>query len=133
MTSHNAVNFPTLFIEINSVGKITYIGKIYKPPSADCNVFKDSIQNFLSSISQSKIYDLMLCCDLNIDDLLNKDSNNSTLFPNTMYSLSPLLPIILISKPTRITDNLQFYFFINEQCKFNSSILIPDISERLDL
>ena len=81
--------------------RTSYIGTIYKPPSADCNVFMDSIQNILSTINQSKIYDLMWCGDFNIDQL-NKDCNNSTSFLNTMYSLS-LLPII--SKPTRITDN----------------------------
>ena len=79
--------------------RTTYIGTIYKPPSAD--IFIDSIQNIFSTINQSKIYDLILCGDFNID-LLNKDCNNSTSFLNTMYSLSHL-PII--SKPTRITDN----------------------------
>ena len=49
----------TLFIEINSGEKTTYIGTIFKPPSVDCNVFIDSIQNILSTINQSKIYDLM--------------------------------------------------------------------------
>ena len=49
----------TLFIEINTGERTTYIGTIYKPASADCNVFIDSIQNILSSINQSKIYDLM--------------------------------------------------------------------------
>ena len=117
----------TLFVEINT-GEITYIGPIYKPPSADCNVFIDSVQNILSTINQSKIYDLMLRRDFNID-LLNKDCNNSASFLNTMYSLS-LLPII--SKPTRITDNsatLINNFFINEPCNFESGILISDISD----
>ena len=93
--------------------KTTYILTICKPPSADCNVFIDSIQNILSSINQRKIYDLMLFGDFYID-LLNKDCNNSTSFLTTMYSLS-LLPII--SKPTRITDyfaTLIDNFFINE-------------------
>ena len=69
----------TLFIEINTGEIITYIGTIYKPPSADCKVLIDSIQNILSTINQSKIYDLMLSGDFNID-LLNKDCNNSTLW-----------------------------------------------------
>ena len=73
---------------------------IYKPPSADCIFFID-IQNILSTINRSKILDLMLCSDFNID-LLNKKCNNLNLFLNTMYLLS-LLPIL--SKPTRITDN----------------------------
>ena len=47
----------TLFVEINT-GERTYIGTIHKPPLADCNVFIDSIQNILSTINQSKIYDL---------------------------------------------------------------------------
>ena len=77
----------TLFVEINTDERTFYIGTIYKPPSADCNVFIDSIQNILSTINQSKIYDLMLCGDFNID-LLNKDCNNSTLyFLNTMSLL----------------------------------------------
>ena len=81
----------TLFIEINARERTAYIGTIYQPPSADCNVFIDSIQNILSTINQSKIYELMLCGHFNID--LNKDCNNSTSFLNTMYSRS-LLPII---------------------------------------
>ena len=84
--------------------------------------FIDSIQNILSTINQSKIYDLMLYGDFNID-LLNKDCNNSTLFLNTMYSLS-FLPNI--SRPTRITDNsatLIDNLFINEPCNFESGIL----------
>ena len=108
----------TLFVEINTGDRTSYIGTIYKPPSADCNVFIDGIQNILSTINQSKIYDLMLCGDFNID-LLNKDCNNSTSFLNTMYSLS-LLPII--SKPTMITDNsatLIDNFFINEHVTLN--------------
>ena len=40
-------------------------------PSGDCNVFVESIQNILSTINQSKIYDLM-CGDFNVH-LLNKD------------------------------------------------------------
>ena len=91
----------TLFVEINTGERTTYIGTIYKAPSADCNVFIDSIQNILSTINQRKIYDLILCCDFYINHL-NKDCNNTTSFLNTMYSLS-LLPII--SKPTRITDD----------------------------
>ena len=88
----------------------------------------DIIQNILSTVNQSKIYDLVLWGDFNID-LLNKDCNNSTLFLNTMHSPS-LLPII--SKPTRITDNsatLIDNFFINEPCNFESGILIFDISD----
>ena len=50
----------TLFIEINTGERTTYIGMIYKPPSADCNVFIDSIQNILSAINQSKIYGLIV-------------------------------------------------------------------------
>ena len=111
----------------------TYIIEIiYKPSSADCNIFIDSIQNFLSRINQSKIYDLMLCGDFNID-LLNKDCNNSTLFLNTMYSLSLLS---IISKPTTITDNSQTLidnFFINEPCYFESGILIFDISDHFPI
>ena len=91
----------TLFVEINTGERTTYIGTIYKPLSADCNVFIDSIQNILSTINQSKIYDLILCGDFNID-LRNKDCNNSTSFLNTMYSLS-LLPII--SELITIIDN----------------------------
>ena len=49
----------TLFVEINTGERTTYIGTIYKPPSADCNVFIDNIQNILSTINQSKIYDLI--------------------------------------------------------------------------
>ena len=45
----------TLFVVINSGERTTYIGTIFKPPSADCNVFIDSIQNKLSTINQSKI------------------------------------------------------------------------------
>ena len=74
----------------------------------------------------------MLCGDFNID-LLNKDCNNSTLFLNTMYSLS-LLPII--SKPTMITDNsakLIDNFFISEPCNFESGILISDISDHFPI
>ena len=44
----------------------------YKPSSADCNVFIYSIQNILSTINQSKICDLVLYGDFNID-LLYKD------------------------------------------------------------
>ena len=62
----------TLFVEITTGERTTYIGTIYKPPSADCNVFIDSIQNILSTINQGKICDIMLCGDFNID-LLNKD------------------------------------------------------------
>ena len=101
-------------------------------PSADCNVFINSIQNILSTINQSKIYDLMLCGDFNIDHL-NKDCNNSTSFLNTMYSLS-LLPII--SKPTRIIDNSAILidnFFINEPCNLESGILISDISDHFPI
>ena len=47
--------------------RTTYTGTIYKPPSADCNVFIYSIQNILYTINQSKIYDLMLFGDFNID------------------------------------------------------------------
>ena len=110
----------------------TYILTIYKPPSADCNVIIDSIEIILSTINQSKIYDLMLCGNFNID-LLIRDCNNSTSFLNTMYSLS-LLPII--SKPTRITDNsatLIDNFFINELCNFESGILISDISDHFPI
>ena len=74
----------------------------------------------------------MLCGDFNID-LLNKDCNNSTLFLNTMYSLSLLQ---IISKPTRITDNsatLIDNFFINEPCNFESGILISDISDHFQI
>ena len=54
-----------------------------KPPSADCNVYSIqnciqniySMQNILSTVNQSKIYDLMLCGDFNINHL-NKDCNN---------------------------------------------------------
>ena len=34
----------TLFVEINTGERTTYIGTIHKPLSADCNVFIDSIQ-----------------------------------------------------------------------------------------
>ena len=73
----------TLFIEVNS-GERT-IGTIYKAPTIhiDRNVFIDNIQNILSTINQSKIHDLMLCCDFNTD-ILHKDCNNSTLFLNTI-------------------------------------------------
>ena len=94
--------------------------------------FMDSIQNILFTINQSKIYDLMLCGEFNIN-LLNKECNNSTSFLNTMYSLS-LLPII--SKPTRITDNsaaLIDNFFINEPCNFESGIIISDISDHFPI
>ena len=113
---------------ITTSERTTYIGTIYKPPSADCNVFIDSIQNILSTINQSKIYNLMLCSDFNID-LLNKDCNNLTSFLNTIYSLS-LLPII--SKPTKIIYNsatLIDNFFINEPCNFESGKLISYISD----
>ena len=132
MHSLSEDHIETLFVEINTGERTTYIGTIYKPPSADCNVFIDSIQNILSTINQSKIYDLMLCGDFNID-LLNKDCNNSTSFLNPMYSLS-LLPII--STPTRITDNsatLIYNFFINEPCNFESSIIISDISDHIPI
>ena len=66
----------TLFVEINTGERTTYIGTIYKPPSADCNVFIDSIPNILFTINQSRIYDLMLCGDFYID-LLNKGCTNS--------------------------------------------------------
>ena len=121
-----------MFVEINTGERATYIGTIYKPPSADCNVFIDSIQNILSTINRSKIYDLMLCGDFNID-LINKDCNNSTSSLNTTYSLS-LLPIISI--PTRITDNsatLIDNFFINEPCNFESGIIISDISDHFPI
>ena len=39
--------------------RTTYIETIYKPPSVDCNVFIDSIQNILSTINQNKIYNLI--------------------------------------------------------------------------
>ena len=100
-----------MIIKIDS-GERTYIGTILKLPSADCNVFIDSIQNILSTINQSEIYNLMLNGDFNID-ILNKDCNNLALFLNTLYSLS-LLPII--SKQNRITDNSAILidnFFIN--------------------
>ena len=62
----------TLFVEINTGRELlNYIGTIYKPPSADCNDFVDAIQNILSTINPSKIYDLVLCGDFNID-LLTK-------------------------------------------------------------
>ena len=101
----------TWFVEKNSGERTTYIWNIYKPPSADCKVLFYSIKNIRSTMNQIKIYDLILCGDFNID-LLNDDCNNSTLFLNTMYSLS-LLSIII--KPTRITDNtatiIYNYFF----------------------
>ena len=121
-----------MFVNVNTGERTSYIGTIYKPESADCNVFIDSIQNILSTINQSKIYDLMLCGDFNID-LLYKDCNNLTSFLNTMYSLS-LLPII--SKPTRITNNsatLIDKFFINEPCNFESGILISDILDHFPI
>ena len=67
----------TLFVEINTGERTTYIGMIYTPTSADWNVFIDSIQNILSTINQSKIYDLMLCGDFNI-----------TIFNITLYYLT---------------------------------------------
>ena len=75
----------TLFIEINTGERTTYIGTIYKPTSADYNVFTGSIQNILSAINQSKIYDLRLYGDFIISNLLNEDCNNSISFLNTMY------------------------------------------------
>ena len=57
MYSQSEDYIETLFIEINSGERTSYIGSIYKPPSAECNVFVDGIQNILSMINQSRTYD----------------------------------------------------------------------------
>ena len=54
----------TLIIELNSGERTTYIGTISIPPSADCNVLIDSVQNILSTRNDSKIYDVNITVSL---------------------------------------------------------------------
>ena len=73
----------------------------------------------------------MLCGDFNID--LYKDCNITTLFLNTMYSVTSAN---YLSKRTRIADNSATptdIFFLNEPCNFNSCILIFDNSDHFSI
>ena len=74
----------SLFVEIKSGERTTNIETIYNPHQLIVMFSLTVLKIFcLPLIKQSKIYDLMLCSDFNID-LLNKDCKKSALFLNTM-------------------------------------------------
>ena len=112
------VYIETLFVEINLCEWTTYIGTIYKPQSADCNIFIQSIQHILSTNNQSKIYDLMLCGDFNIDILYIFFTIRFYLWTQYIHCHFCRLSVNRL----RVTHNsatLLDNFFNNEPCNFD--------------
>ena len=122
-----------VFVEILSNNKKVIVGSVYRPPNTNFDAFINFIESELQPMT-SNSSELYVCGDFNLDLLkINGVDSSSSIFYNTMSSLS-LLPVI--SKPTRITDEtgtLIDNIFTNNFLSFTSGILTSDTSDHLPI
>ena len=118
-----------IFVDLLCNNKKVTIGSIYRPPNTNFENFISFIEMNLQPMTSCGS-DIFVCGDFNLDMLkINGAGSKSSIFYNTMSSLS-LLPVI--SKPTRVTDETSTLIdniFTNNFENFTSGIMKCDISD----
>ncbi len=103
---------------------------VYRPPSTDCDVFLDEINNLLHSVAQlAPGKRLLVAGDFNIDILTA--SRNANVFLDTFMSYSLYPTIYMPTRPSSksLIDNI----FISWPSFVSSHILSSDISDHLPI
>ena len=126
----------SVYVDITAKnGRQIRIGSIYHTPNTDVKKLMEHIELVSNKTSQLTNHELILGMDQNIDLLKSNEHTNTRKFLDLILD-SGLWPVI--TRPTRITqrsatliDNI--YISKNLQRKFDSAILVDDISDHLPL
>ena len=126
----------SVYVDITAKnGRQIRIGSIYRAPNTDVKKLMEHIELVSTKTGQLSNHELILGMDQNIDLLKSNEHTNTRKFLDLILD-SGLWPVI--TRPTRITqrsatliDNI--YISKNLQCKFDSAILVDDISDHLPL
>ena len=126
----------SVYVDITAKnGRQIRIGSIYRAPNTDVTKLMEHIELVSNKTGQSSNHELILGMDQNIDLLKSDEHTNTRKFLDLILD-SGLWPVI--TRPTRITqrsatliDNI--YISKNLQRKFDSAILVDDISDHLPL
>ena len=78
------------------------VGLILKPPSGDYDVFLEHLGKIIMIVI-SKCKNIIICGDLNIDKLNNKDIRNKKL--NDLFNSFELLSLVTV--PTRVVTTIR--------------------------
>ena len=126
----------SVYVDITAKnGRQIQIGSIYHAPNTDVKKLMEHIELVSAKTGQLSNHELILGMDQNIDLLKSDEHNNTRKFLDLILD-SGLWPVI--TRPTRITqrsatliDNI--YISKNLQRKFDSAIILGDISDHLPL
>ena len=126
----------SVYVDITAKnGRQIRIGSIYHAPNTDVKILMEHIESVSAKTGQLPNHELILGMDQNIDLLKSDEHTNTRKFLDLILD-SGLWPII--TRPTRITqrsatliDNI--YISKNLQRKFDSAIIVDDISDHLPL
>lgn len=109
----------------NTMNKLVILS-VYRPPSGNFEIFIETLDEVLDKINKEKKY-VLLCGDLNIDDLLNTPQKNIFNALLTTHNLNKCT-----KGPTRITKNTVSsidYIITNLQNQYLGKILTTGLSD----
>ena len=116
-------------------GRQSRIGSLYHAPNTDIKKLMEFIELVSARTGQLPNHELILGMDQNIDLLKSEEHVSTRKFLDLILDSGLWL---VITRPTRITqrsatliDNI--YISKNLQCKFDSAIIVDDISDHLSL
>lgn len=120
-----------LFIECQYRNVKFLIGCIYRPPSGDCGLYMNHMDNALQRLSTPLYAENFICGDFNFNMLESQNDLKCLEFMNMMSSYSY---IPLITKPTRINDisgnhALLDNIFIRNSFSFVPGVIMFSISD----